>query len=147
MKSIFLHFSIPGSIYLAQYQEIINSYTNISSVCIHFTWVKCYFIEIISHPLSFIATFGFPIIFIIGILGLTHLLRANPLQITSKTLFLKTIFEHFEEVHPNMNSVKSGQGGSLVYNYPVSKLLVALFLALALINLGGMVHGTWCITT
>ena len=147
MKSIFLHFSIPGSIYLTQYQEIVNSYTNISSVCIHFTWVKCYFIEIISHPLSFIATFGFPIIFIIGILGLTHLLRANPLQITSKKLFLKTIFEHFEEVHPNMNSVKPGQGGSLVYNYPVSKLLVALFLALALINLGGMVHGTWCITT
>ena len=46
-----------------------------------------------------------------------------------------------------MNSVKSDQGNHLIYKYPVSNVLVILFLSLALINLGGMVHGTWCITT
>lgn len=147
MKSIFLHFSIPGSIYLAQFQEVINSYVTMSSICIHFTWVKCYFAEIVSHPLSFIATFGFPIIFVTGILGLIHLLRVNPLQITSKALFFKIVFEHFEEVHPSISSVKSNQEESLTYKYPISRVLVTLFLSLALINLGGMVHGTWCITT
>ena len=147
MKSIFLHFSIPGSIYLAQYQEIINSYIDMTPTCIHFTWVKYYFIEVVSHPLSFIAIFGFPIIFVLGILGLTHLIRVNPVQITFKTLFFKIIFDHFEEVHPNMNSIRSNQEGSLIYMYPVSRILVALFLSLALINLGGMVHGTWCVTT
>ena len=41
-----------------------------------------------------------------------------------------------------MNSVKSNQGDSQIYRYPVSNILVVLFLSLALINLGGMVHGT-----
>jgi len=147
MKSIFLHFSIPGSIYLSQYQDLMGSCGNMSSLCIHLTWAKCYFIELISHPLSFIAVFGFPTIFALAIVGVTHLLRVNVLQTTPKVLFFRVISTHFEEVHPNMNSVKSDQGNHLIYKYPVSNVLVILFLSLALINLGGMVHGTWCITT
>ena len=147
MKSIFLHFSIPGSIYLSQYQDLMGSYGNMSSLCIHLTWAKCYFIELISHPLSFIAVFGFPTIFALAIVGVTHLLRVNVLQTTPKVLFFRVISTHFKEVHPNMNSVKSDQGNHLIYKYPVSNVLVILFLSLALINLGGMVHGTWCITT
>lgn len=147
MKSIFLHFSIPGSIYLSQYQDLISSYGNMSSLCIHLIWAKCYFIELISHPLSFIAIFGFPTIFALAIVGVTHLLRVNVIQTTPKVLFFRIVSTHFEEVHPNMNSVKSNQGDHLIYKYPISNALVILFLSLALINLGGMVHGTWCITT
>lgn len=147
MKSIFLHFSIPGSIYLSQYQDLISSYGNMSSLCIHLTWAKCYFIELISHPLSFIAIFGFPTIFALAIVGVTHLLRVNVIQTTPKVLFFRIVSTHFEEVHPSMNSVKSNQGDHLIYKYPISNALVILFLSLALINLGGMVHGTWCITT
>lgn len=147
MKSIFLHFSIPGSIYLSQYQDLISSYGNMSSLCIHLTWAKCYFIELISHPFSFIAIFGFPTIFALAIVGVTHLLRVNVIQTTPKVLFFRIVSTHFEEVHPNMNSVKSNQGDHLIYKYPISNALVILFLSLALINLGGMVHGTWCITT
>lgn len=80
-------------------------------------------------------------------LGVTHLLRVNLIQTTPKILFFRVVSNHFEEVHPNMNSVKSNQGDHLIYKYPVSNALVILFLSLALINLGGMVHGTWCITT
>ena len=147
MKSIFLHFSIPGSIYLNQYHDLMNSYESMSSLCVHLTWAKCYFIELASHPLSFIAVFGFPIIFTLFIVGVTHLFRVDIIQTTPKILFFRVISAHFEEVHPNMNSVKSNQGNSLIYKYPVSNVLVVLFLSLALINLGGMVHGTWCITT
>lgn len=118
-----------------------------SSLCIHLTWAKCYFIELISHPLSFIAIFGFPTIFALAIVGVTHLLRVNVIQTTPKVLFFRIVSTHFEEVHPNMNSVKSNQGDHLIYKYPISNALVILFLSLALINLGGMVHGTWCITT
>lgn len=148
MKSIFLHFSIPGSIYFTQNQEIINnSEKNLNSYCIDLKLIIIYLKELVQHPLSFINIFGSSILFCIGIFSIVFLLRVNLLRKTPKDIILNIIFNHFKEVHNNLYSININNKYANKSNFKISNLLVYLFLSLAFINLGGMIHGTWCITT
>ena len=143
MKSIFLHFSIPGSIYFTQNQEIINnSEKNLNSYCIDLKLIIIYLKELVQHPLSFINIFGSSILFCIGIFSIVFLLRVNLLRKTPKDIILNIIFNHFKEVHNNLYSININNKYANKSNFKISNLLVYLFLSLAFINLGGMIHGT-----
>lgn len=141
MKSIFLHFSIPGSIYLIPYQQAITS-----TQCTYLKLTIIFIKEIVQHPLSFIGVIGAPVVFCAGALAILYLERLNILRRTPKNIILGLIFTHFKEVHHNLYSINSGKTPA-VAKYRINEFLVYLFLSLAFINLGGMVHGTWCITT
>ena len=148
MKSIFLHFSIPGSIYFTQNQEIIsNTEKNLNSYCVDLKLIIIFLKELIQHPLSFISIFGSSILFCIGILSIIFLLRKNLLKKTPKEIILNLIFNHVKEVHNNLYSININNKLANKSDFKISNILIYLFLSLAFINLGGMIHGTWCITT
>lgn len=136
MKSIFLHFSIPGSIYLIPHQEAIAS-----TQCTYLKLTIIFIKGIVQHPLSFLGILGAPIIFCVGVLAILYLVRLDALKKTPKTIILGFIFNHFKEVHHNLYSINSGKN-SKVAKYKINEFLVYLFLSLAFINLGGMIHGT-----
>jgi len=146
MKSIFNHFSIPGpktGILCNINPELI---TELHAGIFYLKGLS-FLIKQLINPFLFIKVFGFPLIFLFIILGLIFLKKTNIIRQTYPIFILKEIENHFKEVHNNFNSIKIKNGKSKINNYGIYNLLFYLFLSLALINLGGMINGTWCITT
>lgn len=145
MKAIFGHFSIPetskGVIYQLEWSNI-----SIIPEKLAFLGVE----EIVSrliNPIIFLKVLGFPLFFLIGICGLIFLVKNNLMKKNFVLISLKYINNHFKEIHPNiMTAVVNEKKGKNI-NFKINESLTFLFLALAMINLGGMINGTWCTTT
>lgn len=145
MQSIFQHFSIPG----------INSgilcESGISSIECKSMWFYSNGVSIwiknILNPLIGIKILGFSLLILVMILAISYNSKINNVKKTYVTMFLQKLHLHFNEIHPSIKTIKTKNLKGFLYNFQISQFLTYLFLTLATINLGGMVNGTWCITT
>lgn len=167
MKSIFAHFSMPViSFYIpfawptsvTLYGKVIylNGLSWYCSYPVYAAYAckmlpKLLIKPLIAIPKFIISSFAFAPLFLILILAVFYISNRNRVSLTWSQIIIREITAHFIGIHPELKAIKIKWVGNKqtaeVCTYQIGYALSYLFISLALINLGGMIAGTWCITT
>ena len=99
------------------------------------------------NPFVGIKIWGFTFILLIMVLAIIYIKRSQSIQKTYSSMIMNKIHNHFYEIHPSLKTIRVKKSKGFIYNFQISQFLSYLFMTLAIINLGGMINGTWCITT